>query len=58
MAVLETQAREHVAEMFRFPQEEAQGLELQEVERSVFAKLLPLGRLMVEVFLVKKGTGK
>ena len=57
-ATLEARAREHLEGIFRFVRGEAQGLELHEVERGVFRQLLALGRLVIEAFLAKKGTGK
>ena len=55
---LQKEAQEQLAGIFKSLMGEAQQKELHEVERQVFAKLLCLGRTLLEVFLAEKGTGK
>lgn len=58
VATLEAQGREYLDGILGFARGEAQGLELHEVERQVFVRLLTLGRVVIEAFLGTKGTGE
>ena len=54
----EESVREKLETMLGFVRSEAQGLELHEVERELFTRLLVLGRSLLELSLAEKGTGK
>ncbi|MGH9892364.1 MAG: ISKra4 family transposase [bacterium] len=57
-ALDETEARGAFEALLRFVRTDAQGLQLHEVERGVFARLLQLGLALLRVFLAQKGTGR
>src|SRR5688572_25581193 len=54
----ELEARNDFESLLAAVRDDAQGAELHEVERALFARLLSLGRLLVQTFLAKKGTGR
>jgi len=58
VATWEAEAREYLEGVLGFIRGEAQELELHEVERQVFVRLLSLGRVVLEAFLAEKGTGR
>lgn len=55
---LELQAHGELRDLIAYAVGEAQGQELHEVEREVFARVLALGRTLVKRVLAEKGTGK
>jgi hypothetical protein len=54
----EREARDDFESLLAAVRDDAQGAELHEVERALFARLLSLGRLLVLAFLAKKGAGR
>jgi len=57
-AVQEAETRDAFEALLRFVRTDAQGLQLHEVERGVFFRLLQLGLTLLRVFLAHKGTGE
>lgn len=58
LVAAENNARRDFEEILRLLRTSAQPVALHEVERAVFARVLNLGRLLLESFLAAKGTGR